>query len=105
MGENNLQVVLASRPAGWVDESNFRMVEAPVASPGEGEFVTRVDWLSLDPYMRGRMNETKSYAASIELGAVMIGGTVGTVIASRNAKYAEGTKVLGMQGWQRFAVG
>lgn len=104
MNDRNVQVVLASRPTGWVDESNFRFVEGPVPAPREGELLVRVDWLSLDPYMRGRMNEGKSYAARVELGDVMVGGTVGTVMASRHPKFAEGDKVLGMLGWQRFAV-
>ncbi len=67
MSENNLQVVLASRPSGRVEESHFRFVESPVPVPREGELVIRVDWLSLDPYMRGRMNEGKSYAANVGL--------------------------------------
>jgi len=104
VNDSNVQVVLASRPAGWVDESNFRLVEGPVPVPRDGELLVRVDWLSLDPYMRGRMNEGKSYAARVELDDVMVGGTVGTVLASRNPKFAEGDKVLGMLGWQRFAV-
>ena len=104
MSEKNLQVVLASRPAGAADESNFRLVESAVPAPRDGEILVRVDWLSLDPYMRGRMNEGKSYAARVELGEVMVGGTVGTVVASRHGKFAEGDKVLGTLGWQRFAV-
>ena len=96
--------MLASRPAGWVEESNFRTVEAPVPVPGEGEIQVRVDWLSLDPYMRGRMNEGKSYAARVELDGVMVGATVGTVTASRHPGFAVGDKVLGMLGWQRWAV-
>ena len=68
MSEKNLQVILASRPAGRAEESNFRLVEAAVPEPRDGEVLVRVDWLSLDPYMRGRMNEGKSYAARVELG-------------------------------------
>jgi NADPH-dependent curcumin reductase len=104
VSEKNLQVVLASRPAPKVDESHFRFVEAPAGDPSEGELLVRVDWLSLDPYMRARMNEGKSYAARVELGQVMIGGAIGTVVASRNPRYAAGDKVLGMLGWQRFAL-
>lgn len=104
MGEVNLQVVLASRPERSAEESNFRLVESPVAQPRDGEVLVRIDWLSLDPYMRARMNEGKSYAARVELGQVMVGGTVGTVIASRHPRFAEGDKVLGNLGWQRFAV-
>ncbi len=104
MSEKNLQVVLASRPAGAAGETNFQLVESAVPVPGDGEILVRVDWLSLDPYMRGRMNEGKSYAARVELGEVMVGGAVGTVVASRHGKFAEGDKVLGTLGWQRFAV-
>ena len=104
MSEKNLQVILASRPAGRAEESNFRFVETAVPEPRDGEILVRVDWLSLDPYMRGRMNEGKSYAARVELGEVMVGGTVGTVLASRHGKFSAGDKVLGTLGWQRFAA-
>lgn len=104
MSETNLQVVLAARPAGAVDESHFRMVESPIPEPAEGELLVRVDWLSLDPYMRGRMNEGRSYAARVELGEVMVGGTIGTVTASRHPGFAPGDKVLGTLGWQRWGL-
>jgi NADPH-dependent curcumin reductase CurA len=104
MSEKNLQVLLANRPAGWVEESNFRIQESGVPEPGDGQVLIRIRWLSLDPYMRGRMNEGKSYAARVELGQVMVGGTIGEVIASRHPKYAAGDKVVGMQGWQTFAL-
>ncbi|MBL0141256.1 MAG: NADP-dependent oxidoreductase [Betaproteobacteria bacterium] len=104
MSERNLRIVLAARPAGWVEASHFRLEEAPVPAPGEGELLIRVKWLSLDPYMRGRMNEGKSYAARVELGDVMVGGTVGEVVSSRNPKFAAGDLVLGIQGWQRYAI-
>lgn len=100
----NLQVVLASRPDGKARESDFRLVETAVPEPGEGELRVRIDWLSLDPYMRGRMNAGKSYSAPVEIGGVMEGGTVGTVVASRHPRFAAGEKVLGSLGWQRFAV-
>jgi leukotriene B4 12-hydroxydehydrogenase/15-oxo-prostaglandin 13-reductase len=101
---NNRRVVLASRPAGWVSEQNFRIEEAPLRPLREGEALVKNLWLSLDPYMRGRMNEGKSYAAKQELGEVMIGGTVGEVVESRNPKFAAGDKVLGMLGWQQYGV-
>lgn len=104
MSEKNLQVILASRPAARAEESNFRLVESAVPGPGEGEVLVRVEWLSLDPYMRGRMNEGKSYAARVELGEVMVGGTVGSIVASRHPKFAPGEKVLGTLGWQRYAL-
>jgi NADPH-dependent curcumin reductase CurA len=103
--EKNLQVRLASRPTGWVEESNFTVGEAAVGEPGDGQIVVRNQFLSLDPYMRGRMNDAKSYAAKVELGDVMVGGTVGEVVASRSDKLAVGDAVVGFGGWQRFTVG
>jgi len=100
----NRRVLLASRPTGWVSEDNFRIDTAPVPQPREGEVLVKNLWLSLDPYMRGRMNEGKSYAAKQEIGEVMIGGTVGEVIESKNAKFAAGDKVLGMLGWQHYGL-
>ena len=73
----NMQVLLASRPVGWVTEANFKIVSTPIAKPAEGQILVRNHYLSLDPYMRGRMNDTKSYAAKAELDQVMVGGTVG----------------------------
>src|SRR6267378_1189678 len=73
----NMQVLLANRPTGWVEESNFKIVEADVPKPGPGEVLVKNLWLSLDPYMRGRMNAAKSYAKYVEIGEVMTGGTVG----------------------------
>jgi hypothetical protein len=99
----NRRVVLASRPTGWVTEGNFRLETAPVPKPKEGELLVKSLWLSLDPYMRGRMNDTKSYAAKQEIDEVMIGGAVGEVVESRNAKFAVGDKVVGMLGWQQYA--
>ena len=98
----NKRVVLASRPIGWVTESNFRIESAPVPKPKDGEILVKNLWLSLDPYMRGRMNDTKSYAAKQEIGEVMIGGTVGEVVESRNPKFAVGDKIVGMLGWQQY---
>ncbi len=98
----NKRVVLASRPSGWVTEANFRIETAPVPKPKDGEILVKNLWLSLDPYMRGRMNDTKSYAAKQEIGEVMVGGTVGEVIESRNPKFAVGDQVVGMLGWQQY---
>jgi leukotriene B4 12-hydroxydehydrogenase/15-oxo-prostaglandin 13-reductase len=100
----NKRVLLASRPSGWVSEDNFRIDSAPVPQPREGEVLVKNLWLSLDPYMRGRMNEGKSYAARQEIGEVMIGGTVGEVVESKNPKFAKGDQVLGMFGWQQYGV-
>jgi NADPH-dependent curcumin reductase CurA len=98
----NKQVLLASRPTGWVTEANFKIVESPIPQPAEGQILVRNHYLSLDPYMRGRMNDTKSYAAKQELDQVMIGGTVGEVVESKNAKFKTGDLVLGMYGWQQY---
>ena len=100
----NKRVVLASRPTGWVTESNFRIETAPVPKPKDGEVLVKNLWLSLDPYMRGRMNDAKSYAAKQELDEVMIGGTVGEVVESKNPKFKVGDPVLGMLGWQQYGL-
>lgn len=100
----NKQVVLASRPAGPVTRENFRIVETPLPSPGENEVLVRNEWLSLDPYMRGRMSDAKSYAAHVEIGAVMVGQTVGEVVESRHAGFHKGDKVLTALGWQLYGV-
>jgi NADPH-dependent curcumin reductase CurA len=100
----NIQVLLASRPRGWVKESDFRIVERPVPAPRGAEVLVRNMYLSLDPYMRGRMNDAKSYAANVELGAVMVGGTVGEVAESRNPEFKPGDMVLGSFGWQQYGV-
>ncbi|HUL06519.1 MAG TPA: NADP-dependent oxidoreductase [Candidatus Acidoferrum sp.] len=100
----NKQVLLASRPSGWVKESDFRIVEQPLASPGDGEVLVRGLFLSLDPYMRGRMNDSKSYAASVAVGAVMVGDAVSEVVESRNPAFKAGDLVVGRLGWQQYAV-
>lgn len=100
----NRQWVLARRPRGAVQEADFRLVETEVPSPGEGEVLTRVRWLSLDPYMRGRMDEGKSYAAAQPLDQVMIGGTVAEVLESRDPGLRPGDFVVGMAGWQEVQV-
>jgi NADPH-dependent curcumin reductase len=100
----NRQIVLASRPAGEPTADNFRLVETPVPDLADGQVLVRHHYLSLDPYMRGRMNDGKSYAAPQPLDAVMIGGTVGEVTASRNPHFAVGDKVVGMGGWQEYAI-
>ena len=100
----NLQVVLANRPTGWVTESDFRLVESPIPRPGPGQLLAKVRWLSLDPYMRGRMSTGKSYAKPVEIGDVMVGGTVAEVIESSNGKFKAGDIVVGPLGWQQYAV-
>ena len=98
----NMQVLLASRPAGWVTEENFKIVNAAIAKPAEGQILVRNHYLSLDPYMRGRMNDVKSYAAKQEIDQVMVGGTVGEVVESKNPKFKPGDIVVGMYGWQQY---
>ena len=100
----NQQVLLASRPQGAVTEDNFRIVATPVPAPGAGEVLVRNEWLSLDPYMRGRMNDVKSYVAPVQIGEVMIGQTVGEVVESKDAAFAPGDKVLTQLGWQLHGV-
>lgn len=100
----NQSILLASRPRGEASLENFSLVEGPVREPGAGQVLVRHHFLSLDPYMRGRMNEARSYAAAQALGEVMIGGTVGEVIASHNPRFKAGDKVVGMGGWQNYAL-
>jgi NADPH-dependent curcumin reductase CurA len=101
---SNRQILLASRPSGFPTEANFNLVETTVPQPGDGQLLVRNHWLSLDPYMRGRMDAVKSYAKCVELGEVMTGGTVGEVVASRHPKFAVGDFVTGALGWQEYAV-
>jgi NADPH-dependent curcumin reductase CurA len=100
----NRQILLVSRPSGLPVEANFKLVETPVPEPAEGQLLVRNHWLSLDPYMRGRMDAVKSYAKYVELGEVMVGGTVGEVVASRHPKFAVGEFVTGALGWQDYAL-
>ena len=104
MSEKNLQVLLASRPTGLVEESNFRIAEAAVPEPKAGEVLVRNEWLSLDPYMRGRMSDAKSYAKPVEIGEVMTGGTAGRITASNHPDFKVGDHVVGPLGWQRYAI-
>ena len=100
----NKQWLLASRPAGEATVDNFRLVETPVPELADGQVLVRHHFMSLDPYMRGRMSDAKSYAQPQALDAVMGGGTAGEVVASRSAAYAVGDKVVGPGGWQQYAV-
>jgi len=100
----NKQVLLASRPKGAVTEDNFRLVEVPVGKPGPGEVLVKNEWLSLDPYMRGRMSDAKSYAKSTEIDEVMVGQTVGEVVESHDANFRKGDKVLTPLGWQLYGI-
>ncbi|AKJ29305.1 NADP-dependent oxidoreductase [Caldimonas brevitalea] len=100
----NRQILLASRPEGEPTAANFKLVEKPVPALNEGQVLVRHHYLSLDPYMRGRMNDSKSYAEPQPLNEVMIGGTVGEVVESKNPHFKAGDKVLGMGGWQEYTV-
>jgi len=100
----NKQITLAVRPVGFPKESDFRLVEAPVTTPGPGQFLVQSLYLSVDPYMRGRMNAAKSYAPPVELGGVMVGGVVGQVVESHHPRFAAGEIVEGYFGWQQYAL-
>jgi len=99
----NLQILLDNRPQGEATANNFRLVTTETAPLQEGQVLVRHHYLSLDPYMRGRMNDGKSYAQPQPLGEVMIGGTVGVVEESRHPKFKVGDSVVGMGGWQHYA--
>ncbi|MCA9247875.1 MAG: NADP-dependent oxidoreductase [Planctomycetales bacterium] len=100
----NRQILLVSRPQGIPEPENFRLVETLLGDPAEGQFLVRTHYLSVDPYMRGRISDRKSYADPVALGALMVGGTVGTVVASRHDRYREGDVVVGDWGWQEYAL-
>ncbi|MFA7541375.1 MAG: NADP-dependent oxidoreductase [Lysobacterales bacterium] len=101
---DNTRIVLASRPEGTPTPDNFRLERAPLPEPGDGQVLLRNLWLSLDPYMRGRMNEGRSYAAPLAIGDTMEGGTVSQVVQSRHPRLSAGDIVLAHGGWQSFAV-
>lgn len=100
----NRQWLLVSRPQGEASVDNFRLIERPLPELQDAQVLVRHHYLSLDPYMRGRMNDAKSYAAPQPLNEVMVGGTAGEVVASRSAAFAPGDKVVGMGGWQEYSV-
>jgi NADPH-dependent curcumin reductase CurA len=100
----NRQVFLDNRPQGEAVASNFKLVTGQTPALADGEVLVRHHFLSLDPYMRGRMNDSKSYAAPQPLGQVMQGGTAGEVVESRTPMYQPGDKVVGFGGWQEYSV-
>ncbi len=102
--QHNRSIHLASRPHGAPAADNFRLETGPVPSPNDGQLLLRTVYLSLDPYMRGRMSAGPSYAPPLEVGDVMVGGTVCRVVESRHADYKEGDWVLSGNGWQDYAV-
>jgi NADPH-dependent curcumin reductase len=98
------RIVLAARPDGAPKPSDFRAETAAIRKPSEGEFLVRIIWLSLDPYMRGRMDDAKSYADPVPIGGVMEGGAVGEVVASNHSGFQVGDFVNGAFGWQSHAI-
>src|SRR5437764_971429 len=100
----NRRIVLASRPEGAPQPENFRLEESAAPEPREGELMLRTLWLSLDPYMRGRMSAARSYAKPVDIGEPMVGGTVNEVVQSRHPDFKPGDIVLGYAGWQDFAL-
>jgi NADPH-dependent curcumin reductase CurA len=100
----NQQILLDNRPTGEAAASNFMLVSSDTPPLQDGQVLVRHHYLSLDPYMRGRMSDAKSYAAPQPLGQVMLGGTAGEVVESRSPKFQPGDKVVGMGGWQQYSV-
>jgi NADPH-dependent curcumin reductase CurA len=100
----NRQFVLASRPAGLPEESNFKLIETPVPELKDGEFLARAMYLSVDPYMRGRISQARSYAAGVEIGGLMVAGGVARVVESKNANFAVGDVVDVYMGWQEYVI-
>ncbi len=104
MAPKNRQILLASRPSGEPTPDNLRLVESDVPQPGPGQMLLRTVYLSLDPYMRGRMNAGPSYARPVEVGEVMEGRAVAEVVASNLARYQPGDVVFAPTGWQEYAL-
>jgi NADPH-dependent curcumin reductase CurA len=104
MNDVNRRIVLASRPEGEPTPENFRLETVPVPTIGPGQVLLRTHWLSLDPYMRGRMSAAKSYAKPVEIGDVMEAGTVSEIVASENPGFSVGDIVLSHSGWQVYAI-
>lgn len=102
MSEINHQIVLNSRPDGWVTPDNFKLVDGEIPEIGAGEILVRNLYMSVDPYMRSRMNDAKSYVPPFQIGKVLEAGVVGEVIRSQNSKFKEGDVVVGMLGWENF---
>ena len=100
----NKQVRLSSRPSGWVTPDNFELIEAVAGEPGDGEVLVKNIFMSVDPYMRSRMNDVKSYIPPFQIGEVLQAGVVGRVIASNFNAIAEGDYVMGMLGWENYSI-
>src|SRR5262245_7974835 len=104
MSQTNRQIHLASRPVGFPKDSDFKLVETSVPTPPDGQMLVRMLYVSVDPYMRGRMNDVKSYAAPFQIGEVIGGGSVGVVAQCNLASFKEGDIVEGMFKWQEYAL-
>ena len=104
MADQNTQIRLASRPHGKPAPEHFTITQKPMPSPGEGQVLIRTKYLSLDPYMRGRMSDAPSYAPPVKVGGLMVGGTVGEVIESNDPGVKPGDIVLAYTGWQKYGV-
>lgn len=104
MSDTNRQINLAARPVGFPKESDFELVESPKPSPGEGEILIHTKYLTVDPYMRGRMNEARAYADPFQIGEVIQGGAVGEVEESNHPNFKAGDIVQGMWGWSDYYV-
>ena len=104
MTETLERIVLASRPVGEPTLDNFRLEKHPISQPGSGQMLLRTLWLSLDPYMRGRMSDAPSYAKPVGIDEVMEGGTVSEVVTSNVHRFAKGDIVVGRTGWQSHAL-
>jgi NADPH-dependent curcumin reductase CurA len=104
VANGNREIRLVARPQGVADESLFELVELPLAEPGDGQVLIRNAFISVDPYMRGRMNDVRSYSAPFTLGEAMSGGAVGRVEVSRSADWAEGDWVVHMLGWREWSL-
>ena len=100
----NRRIVLNCRPVGEPMEQDFRLETVSVPGPAQGEMLVKILWLSLDPYMRGRMNDVRSYARPVQLGEVMVGGTVSQVVESNIPEYSAGDIVCAHHGWQEYAI-
>ncbi|BCJ85465.1 NADP-dependent oxidoreductase [Effusibacillus dendaii] len=104
MSELNRSIYLVSRPEGMPEKSNFKTVESPVPQPAEGEVLVQTMYLSVDPYMRGRMRDVKSYVPPFPLNEVIVGGVVGRVVESKNPNFAKGDIIAGMLGWSDYSI-
>src|ERR1700692_4054125 len=100
----NRRILLASRPSGEPSEGNFKLTDNEIPKPGSGQMLLRTIYLSLDPYMRGRMDAGPSYAPRVEIGEVMVGRSVCEVIESNLEEFAPGDIVLSTSGWQEYSL-